>query len=135
MRFIASDGQPHIIIIAAVVVWTLPIQSSMFCLLFSLFSVTLFFFLLLLLFSSIPSTLVNLHSTVAELSCGRKEKRGRKKPLTCTHASWLPSFETCECVVCCTACSTFMREYFKSSSPVRQTASFFFFRVRVCFLF
>ena len=79
MRFIASDGQPHIIIIAAVVVWTLPIQSSMFCLLFSLFSVTFFFLLLLLLFSSIPSTLVNLHSTVAELSCGRKEKRGRKK--------------------------------------------------------
>lgn len=47
MRFAASDEQPHIIIIVVVFVWTLPIQSSMFCLFFSLFSVT---FLLLLLF-------------------------------------------------------------------------------------
>lgn len=48
------------------------------------------FLLLLLLFSSTPYTLVNLHSTVTELSCGRKEKRGKKGRKNPSYVRMLP---------------------------------------------
>lgn len=91
---------------------------------FSLFCYFVFFFVVVVFLYTFYSCQFTFYGSGAKLRAKRKKGK-KKKTLTCTHASWLPSFETCECVVCCTACSTFMREYFKSSSPVRQTASFF----------